>query len=56
VRAAIRAEYTSEWDGDFPKYAWYRVDGTCFEARLTNSVNGDYKGYALEEHECPDGL
>lgn len=56
LRDAIRAGHTGIWQGRFPEYAWYRVDGRCYEARLTNPGNGDYKGYALVEHECPDGI
>jgi hypothetical protein len=56
LRSAVRAGQIGAWQGQFPKYAWYRVEGQCYEARLTNPGNGDYKGYALTDAECPDGI
>ena len=38
---------------EFPRYAWIRTDLGCFEARLTNQVSGQYKGYLLEPDEAP---
>lgn len=44
------------WEGDFPRYVWLRVDDVCYEARLVNSGQGHYKGWALKPEEIPDWL
>ena len=44
------------WDGEFPRYVWYKRDNTVFEARLINRVNGSYKGYPLDKDEWPNGI
>lgn len=57
LRAAIRAGHAGDlWEGDFPRYAWCRQGGVIYEARLTNSELGEYKGYPLEEDEHVEGL
>jgi hypothetical protein len=56
LRSAITSGQVGIWQGGFPKYAWYRVDDRCYEARLTNPGNGDYKGYEFQDYECPDGI
>jgi len=58
LRTAIRRAWVgAPWEGDFPRYAWYRdTDDTVFEARLVNRGLGEYKGYALTAEECPEGL
>ncbi len=37
-------------------YAWKRRGETVFEARLTESVQGAYKGYPIGGHESPAWL
>jgi hypothetical protein len=44
------------WEGNFPRYAWYKDGDTVYEARLVNCELGEYKGYPLNETEWPDGL
>lgn len=44
------------WEGDFPRYAWHRLDDVVYEARLVNQELGHYKGYPLEKDEWPTGL
>jgi hypothetical protein len=44
------------WQGDFPRYVWYRHGDVCYEGRLTNQGAGEYKGYPLSETECPEGV
>lgn len=44
------------WEGDFPRYVWYRTEEACFEARLMNREAGEYKGYPLAPEERPDWL
>ena len=57
LRAAIAAgQIGAPWEGDFPRYAWFRNDRGCFEARLTNRVSGQYKGYPLKPDEEPSWL
>lgn len=43
-------------DQPFPQYAWKRVGGTVFEARLTNAEQGWFKAYPLDETEWPAWL
>jgi hypothetical protein len=57
LRAGIAAGLVGyPWEGDFPRYVWYRVDELCYEARLVNREAGQYKGYSLVDDECPEGL
>jgi hypothetical protein len=45
------------WEGDFPRYVWYRDDqGRVFEGRLVNRGQGEYKGYPLNHDEIPEWL
>lgn len=44
------------WDGDFPRYAWCKVDEVVYEARLVNRELGQYKGWQLEPDEWPSGI
>jgi hypothetical protein len=57
LQRAIRARHVSaDFDGDFPRYVWTRVEGQVYEARLSNSGPGAYKGYPIHDHESPDCL
>ncbi len=57
LRSAIReGSVSAALDGEFPRYAWKRVGGQVYEARLSNSGLGEYKGYPIEDHEAPDWL
>lgn len=57
LRDAIRAgDVSAAIEGDFPRYAWVRVQGQLYEARLSNSGDGSYKGYPLDEHQAPQWL
>lgn len=57
LEKAIRIGSTSEyWEGDFPRYVWFKVGGVAYEARLVNSGNGEYKGWPLSEAEWPADL
>jgi len=57
LRQAIREGHIGEpWEGGFPRYVWHRVEGICYEARLSNEGLGEYKGWPLGEGECPDGV
>lgn len=61
LRSAISNGQTGPlWEGDFPRYVWYKEADVVCEARLTNKVLnkvlGEYKGYPLEHFEWPTGL
>ncbi len=57
LRDAITSGQVGElWEGDFPRYVWYRHDRVTYEARLVNQELGQYKGYPLEPGEEPKGL
>jgi hypothetical protein len=57
LRNAVRARQVSaDFQGDFPRYVWTRVEGQVYEARLSNSGLGAYKGYPIHDHESPAWL
>ena len=57
LREAVRdGSVSAVLDGDFPRYAWKRVDDRVYEARLSNAGLGQYKGYPLEADEHVEGL
>ena len=57
LREAILAGATSAlWEGDFPRYVWFKAGKIVYEGRLVNSGNGEYKGWPLAEDEWPAGL
>lgn len=57
LKESIRKGLVSEfWEGEFPRYVWYRDESTVYEARLVNRGAGEYKGYPLESDEWPIGL
>lgn len=43
-------------EGGFPRYVWYFDGARVFEGRLTNQVNGEYKGYPIGRDEAPKEL
>ena len=57
LRSAIRARAIGGlWEGDFPRYAWYKDGHTVYEGRLVNKGVGEYKGYPLERSQWPKGI
>lgn len=59
LQAAIQAgNYSEFFEGDFPRYVWYRDEpnNITYEARLVNREQGCYKGYPLNASEVPTGL
>ncbi len=45
------------WDVQpYPQYAWFRSGDAVYEARLSNSEQGSYQGYPLDESEWPTWL
>jgi hypothetical protein len=54
LRAGIgEANCGAPWEEGFPKYVWYVRQGVCYEARLINWTQGQYKGYPLAEGQWP---
>lgn len=54
---AIRAGATGEpWEGEFPRYVWYKHEDAVYEGRLVNRELGQYKGYPLHRNEWPRGI
>jgi hypothetical protein len=57
LRDAVReCCLSATMEGDYPRYAWKRVEGQVYEARLSNSGLGQYKGYPIQEFEAPGWL
>lgn len=57
LRSAVRdCRVSAAFEGDFPRYAWARVEGHVYEARLSNSGLGEYKGYPIHDYEAPGWL
>jgi hypothetical protein len=57
LRAAILRGATSAfWEGDFPRYVWFKTDNVAYEGRLINSVTGEYKGWPLTRDEWPSSI
>lgn len=45
------------WEPDtYPQLAWRRVEGSVFEARVSNRELGEYHGYPITEAEAPRWL
>ncbi|MCW5556016.1 MAG: hypothetical protein KIS67_28145 [Verrucomicrobiae bacterium] len=42
--------------GGFPKQVWCRIEGRVYEGFLIEQGQGTYKGYPLDQEECPPGL
>ena len=50
LRIEIREERVSViWEQGFPRHVWHLDSDVLYEARLTNSGNGEYHGYPLED-------
>ncbi len=57
LRDAVRECCVSaDMEGEFPRYAWRRVEGRVYEARLSNAGLGQYKGYPIQDYEAPGWL
>ena len=57
LRSSIRRGATgAPWEGELPRYVWYKFGATMFEGRLVNREAGTYKGYPLNEDEWPNGI
>src|SRR5260370_21499279 len=53
LRNAVRARHVSaDLNGDFPRYAWARVEGRVYKARLCNAGFGGHKVYPLRDHDA----
>lgn len=58
LRRSIRdGQVSASWIGSFPRLVWTLADGVLYEARLSNSVLGEYHAYPLEDkREWPQKL
>lgn len=56
LKEAIRNGDVSADIDLFPRYVWARVEQHVYEARLSNPVLGQYKGYPILGHEAPRWL
>ena len=57
LRSAIRrGAIGAPWEGELPRYVWYKHDTIVFEARLVNREIGSYEGYPLDKEEWPRGI
>lgn len=57
LREAFRSGAVgAPWEGEFPRYVWYKYGDTVFEGRLVNRGTGEYKGYSLARDEWPAGI
>jgi hypothetical protein len=54
--AIAKGDASADFQGDFLRYAWARVDGRVYEARLSNPGLGQYKGYPIQDYEAPGWL
>lgn len=55
-KSILAGSIGTPWEGDFPRYVWYRGGSTVYEGRLINREQGHYKGYPLTEDEWPAGV
>jgi hypothetical protein len=55
-KAVARGDISADAVGEFPRYVWARVAGRVYEARLSNSGLGQYKGYPIHDYEAPGWL
>ncbi|MBI2426147.1 MAG: hypothetical protein HYV27_25210 [Candidatus Hydrogenedentes bacterium] len=51
-----RGNIGAQWEGQFPRYVWCKIEGEDYEARLVNRDKGEYKGYRLEPGTGPKGV
>lgn len=57
LAAAIRrGTVSADWEGEFPRYVWYKEGETVYEGRLVNRAQGWYKGFPLTAAEWPPGI
>jgi hypothetical protein len=56
LQTAIRQRQFIWHDQAFPRYVYARIDTAIYEARLTNHVTGEYKGYELYPEQIPKEL
>lgn len=51
AQGVLRKQIGAPWETAFPRYVWLQMDDIWYEARLTNPVLGQYKGYALTDDD-----
>ena len=48
-QAMVEGRVSMIWEQGYPRHVWYLDGDVLYEARLTNSGNGEYHGYPLED-------
>jgi hypothetical protein len=48
-QAIIEGRVSMIWEHGYPRHVWHLDGDVLYEARLTNSENGEYHGYPLED-------
>lgn len=56
LRDAIKNGHSGAYEKGFPKYVWYRDNGTVYEARQGAPGSGEYHGYPLGPAQGVGGL
>lgn len=57
LRTAIqRGAVNERWEGNYPRYVWFKEGAQVYEGRLVNRMSGEYKGYPLGPEEWPRGI
>jgi hypothetical protein len=57
LKSAIeRGAVCDYYEGDFPRYVWFKYEDTVFMGRLVNKESGAYKGFPLNPNEWPKGI
>lgn len=54
--AILRGAVSPLWEGEFPRYVWFKAGELAYQGRLVNSGTGGYKGWPITRDEWPVGL
>jgi len=54
--AILRRAVSPLWEGEFPRYVWFKTGSVAYQGRLVNSGAGEYKGWPIPRSEWPTGL
>ena len=56
LREAVRNGQVGAWNGNYPRYVWFRKGEIVYEARDGSPGSGRYHGYPLEPWQEVRGL
>jgi hypothetical protein len=54
--AIAKGAISAFFEGEFPRYVWFKNGNQAFMGRLINKIQGEYKGFPIEPFECPNEL